>query len=273
METESWRSALPDNLQASPSLQKMDSLAAMAASYIELEAYQGSSIRVPGEHASAGDVTAFRQKLMDKVPSLIQKPTSDDVDETNMFWKSMGKPELATEYDAIEGMSDVQSTRMRDAALGANLTQEQYRSMAGSLTGTMADEAKQAAFDNKTKMDALHEEWGVATPNIIAQIKLVSGQLDMPEGMTGSIDGPNANADALRFMKTIVDKLGMEGGQLQQQLGDNGQMVKTPAQAEAEIAEIMNDPDYWRMSPRQEFLKQKINELSVYAAGNTAAVG
>jgi hypothetical protein len=262
---ESWRAQLPEQMQTAPSLLKFESPAALAQSYLELEAYRGSSLRIPGPDASAGDQQEFVTKLMEKVPSLVRKPTDDDPESVDNFWKGMGRPDSADEYAAIDGMDENQTEFMRKAALEANLTNAQYRKLAEKMAGKATVERDEANFANQAKMQELEKQWGLSKSEKLQAINLLAGQLEMPESLRENMGD---NPDVLAFMDKLVAKIGSEGAVMQQQVGENGSAVMTPIEAELKINEIMGnrEHDFWNpASPGHGSAKRYMIELAKYA--------
>lgn len=90
---------------------------------VELKAYQGDSLRIPGPEASPEDRTAFQVKLAERVPGVYYMPDPESPEQIKALRRKLGAPENAEGYTftAPEG-GDL------DAALTA-----QYRTWANEL--------------------------------------------------------------------------------------------------------------------------------------------
>ena len=62
-----WRSAIPEDVRGSPSLQNIESIEDLATQFVNAQGLIGNSIRIPSDNASDEDRAAFRQKLLEKV--------------------------------------------------------------------------------------------------------------------------------------------------------------------------------------------------------------
>jgi len=106
----------------------------LAKAYRELELFRGKSLTIPSEDASAGEQQEFYNKVMERAPGLVRKPMAEDPESYDNFWKSMGRPADADGYAALDGMTPEQTSFMREAALKANLTNDQFKQFAGVFT-------------------------------------------------------------------------------------------------------------------------------------------
>jgi hypothetical protein len=266
-----WRDALPDTLKAVPSLQKFDSIEGLANSFIQLEQYQGNSVRIPGPDATADDQLKAYSKVMERMPGLVRKPVEDDAESMSQFWSSLGKPEKADDYAAIDGLSPEQTEFMRNTAFESNMTGTQFRQFAEKFAGQVTMTNEESAFAAKSEYQELEQEWGMAKDTKMQAIRMMAAQLQMDESLMDSITSDVPNVKVLRLMDTIVRKIGSEGSALQTQIGENGTSVMSPQEAEAQIAEIMGRPEYRdTSSPMQAGLVRKVVELGRFADPNAS---
>lgn len=262
-----WLENLPDDLKSNPTLAKFEDASQLAKSYVELEAFRGQSLRIPGEDASAADQQQFYETVMTRVPGLVRKPSDDDEESVGAFWKSMGRPEDADGYAEIEGMTPDQTEAMRKAALDANLTNTQFKKMAEQLTGKASQEREQMEFNRKQELDKLHLEWGTAKDQKMTNIKHIAAQMGMDETLMADIH--NENPAVLRFMDAVVQKIGNEGAQLQNQLDSSTGGAMTPQEAELALAEIFNNsehPFFNPADPGNAAAKRRVIELQTLAS-------
>ena len=266
--SEVWRDALTDEQRASNVFANVKDLPDLFNQFQNAQSALGSSLRIPGPEASAGDQQAFYTKVMERAPGLVRKPVDGDAESSGNFWKGMGRPDDADGYAALDNMTPEQTKFMRETAFESNLTADQFRTFATKMAGQASQEAEQVAFDAKTEVDALFHTWGMAKDQKMTAIRLMAGQLGMDATLLDAIESDTPNAKVLALMDTIVTKIGGEGGQMQQQIGDNGASVMTPQEAEAQIGDMLNnrDHDYWHHErPGHNAAKRRMVELGKYA--------
>lgn len=263
MTDESWLNGLPEEMRAAPQLKKFESIDGLAKSYIEMEAFQGNALRIPGEHASAGDVQEFHEKVMTRVPGLVRKPSLDDEDSVNMFWQSMGRPEKADDYAAIEGIGDAEAAQLREIAMKSNLTNDQYKTVAESLSGLSTQERAVATQQNEEALNALKAKHGEAWDQKVNAINMLKTSLEMDDTL---LDLSNPNAKVMELMLKIADKVGTEGGNLQQQIGDNAAGAMTPGEAEIKANEIVAKMMGMQAGPELSYLQSELLKMERYVA-------
>lgn len=258
MAEETWLDAVPEDIRGS--MAKFDDVGSLAKGYMELEAFRGKSLTIPGDEASAGDQQAFYDKVMEKVPGLVRKPMAEDAESYNAFWTGMGRPENADGYAAIEGMTPDQTQFMRDAALKANLTGDQFKEFAGVFTERSVHDAQAATDAAQAELETIYQGLGPSKDQKLQAVNNLALQLEMDASLQDF-----QNPAVLSLMLKLVDKVGSEGQQLQEQIGDNATMIMTPAEAEMKIGEVMNDPAYMDASdPRHKLLQKRVVELMAY---------
>ena len=96
---DSWKGTLPDSVKDWNEVKEAKSADSFWEQMQNMRSFMGQSIRVPGEDASKDDKAAFNTKLMEKVPSLMQKPDFDNDEVMQAFYSQMGRPEEAEVYD------------------------------------------------------------------------------------------------------------------------------------------------------------------------------
>lgn len=266
--SEAWRESLSDEQRASNVFSNVKDLPDLFNQFQHAQSALGSSLRLPGPDASAGDQQAFYAKVMEKAPGLVRKPIAGDDESSNNFWQGMGKPVDIEGYAAIDNMTPEQTKFMRETALESNLTAEQFRTFASKMAGQATQENEQVAFDAKTELEALFHGWGMAKDSKMTAIKMMASQLGMDDSLMAAIEGDTPNAKVLALMETIVDKIGAEGGQLQQQIGEHGTAAMSPQDAEGHINDMMNnrEHDFWHPeNPGHASAKRRMVELARYA--------
>lgn len=266
MTEETWLDRIPEELRGS--MAKFDDEAALAKGYMELEAFRGKSLTIPGDDASSGEQDDFYTKVMEKVPGLVRKPSADDAESTANFWKAMGRPEDIDAYPALDGMTPDQTEFMRKAALDANLTKDQFKQFAGIFAEKNSEEATVRNSERETKLNELLNGLGAAKDQKLQAAKNVAQQLDVPEHMQDFSD-----PDVVSHFVKLAEKIGTEGSAMQQQIGDQATAVMTPLEAEQKIEEVLNQL-YDKENPpsldKSKLLQQRLVQLGQYASPNAS---
>lgn len=265
-----WKQALPEAMRADPGLKDFKDVAGLAKSYTELLAYQGASIRIPSKDASVEQKHDFALKLKDKVPNVVLLPETDEdraVVEP-MLWKALGRPEDAKEYSAegIElGGIELPMEELQKEALKRGMTKAQFKEQVKSLV-----EARHAAARAiKDNIEATKKEWGVAYDERMKAIVDTARKLEVPEETLKQIAAGAMPLAQLKVWHKVAAGLGGSGRQAGDQGQDGAKPRKTPLEAQARLAEIHADPDYFLLnqggrSPnmaRHELLKRERDEL------------
>jgi len=97
-----WKDTLPEGVKDWGEVRDSKSEDSFWEQMSNMRSMMGQSIRVPTDDASKEDKAAFNQRLMEKVPNLMQKPDADNADVMDAFYNQMGRPEEAAKYDAPE---------------------------------------------------------------------------------------------------------------------------------------------------------------------------
>jgi hypothetical protein len=258
MTEEEFKAALPEDLRANPSITKFKDLGALAKSYVEAQGLLGNSIRPPSAEATAEAKADFRKKLMEKVPELVYAPEGDEETEKALYAR-LGRPEKADAYEVVAEAADagMNADELRALATAVGLTKKQFTSLQKAMIEpTLA--LKQKAADAQK---ALKTEWGVAYDERLADAKAAAAKMGLSAEEVAALP-----ASQLKAFANVAKAVGAGGAPFD---GDHKGAArggkKTPAEANAEIEEIQNRPEYFRPQPHQrathERLKLRVQEL------------
>jgi hypothetical protein len=248
----SWRDGLSEELQTVSALENIKDIDSLAKGYVELKAYQGNSIRLPGADASDDDWKQTEDRLRDKIPNLMRKPNFDDETQSEEFYKSLGRPEDAEAYktpelDIPEGITPDKNMELlfRGASIKAGLSQKQFADIYANITKAQLGSAVQAHQDKAAAKTALSEEWGVAHDRNSASAKKIAQDTKAPKQLLDAIEAGDASPDTLRWLYNI--NKAMRGGGLEIAGQGGGEDIMSPGEANLKISEIMNNREhpYW----------------------------
>lgn len=249
-----WRDGLSDELKGNASLANFPDINALAKSFVDTKAMQGASIRIPGEDASDEIRAEFANKLIDKVPNLMFKPDFDDPKKNGDFYKSIGVPAEAKEYEVptVEGIDtsqidDAQVTLMREISLNNNLTKAQFKGIMESTLKSQHDKSVESASKLNEGMQSLRQEWGLAFEDNIRLAVQAAKDTNAPPAFVEAMVNNQVNSDSIKWLHAVGKQLGSNPNNFGNQ-GDGGNDgVMTPVEAKAKIAEMMDNREhaYW----------------------------
>lgn len=267
MSEESWKSSLPEEMQASPTLKDVESVESLAKQFIDQSSYLGNAIRVPGEDASSEDLQAFRQKLIDKRTGLMEIPNLEDEDAMQAVYNSLGRPETPDDYGVpeVEG-ADIDENKLKaisEVAHQAGISRRQFDKLVKTVLegdAQLVNSQKQARDDG---IKALKEEWGDAYDGKLAKASKVAELTNAPSKLVEAIKANQVDAETLRWLDGVAESLGGEKSEMVKQAG-SGDGTITPFEARERADEIFNkmmelpfgDPRYDQlMNKRLEYMK------------------
>jgi hypothetical protein len=260
-----WRAGIADEkLRADASLSKFKDLGSLAKSYVELQALQGSSIRVPGPDAGADAIAEFRGKVMRHVPDAIVLP-ADEAGRAKVepvVWEKLGRPKEAKEYALPQGVElpDDVAEALRKDALELGLTKSQF----GAVAKRAADARSKGSQAEKEDLAALRKELGEAFDERAASARAVAVKLGVPEAAAAAMP-----ARELRVWAGVAKAIGGEAHQVGGQGGAGGGGKLTPVEARAQANEIRQRilSEGHRMDPAlKQDLIGKMGKLDALAA-------
>lgn len=242
-----WLDALEDDdLKGNESLVNIPDVATLAKSFVDTKKMVGNSLHIPTEDANDEQRAAFHSKVLEKVPGLMLKPNLEDDEGRSAFFKSLGVPEDPSKYDAVEleggiKFDDDRDMAIRTVAQKAGLTPTQFKDVVSGLLEHDKEGLTAREEMNMQQMKDLKLEWGMAFDDQKAVAEKVRETfLDfIPEG--------SMDARTMKALNVIGKQLLDGGGSVGDLRNESTGGTLTPADAKAQINEIMNNADhaYW----------------------------
>ena len=269
--SEDWRSLLPEDLRESPALKDFTSVDKLAKSFVDTQAMVGNSIRIPGPDAGEDAWKEFNQKLVERVPGMYYMP--EESADTEALFRKLGAPEKPEEYEnpqleLPEGSELQELPGFREWAKEANLTKEQYKTLFARYTESQMQQAQEFEQKHKEGVRQLEAEWGATKEGKMKAMAAMAAKTGAPEDLIEAISQGSVGPETLRWLDGIVKAMGGEGSVIANQDGA-GEGAITPAEANAQIEEIMARPEYWdSQSQLGAALRKKVVELQSMADPN-----
>ena len=226
--------SLSDEVKTNPTLIQYNSLEDALKGHIQTKSLVGSSIRIPGEDAGETDKQEFYNKLLNNAPNLMLKPDFAEPDQSNEFYRTIGKPEGSDKYVMPEGntLDAGVEAEIREIAYNSNLTQAQFSNLAKEMDSrnTTAIENLQGQAD--TAMQELKGKWGMTFEDRIQTAQ------NQAKELYPTRDVATLTAADLQAMYTVSEQLTGKGAQAKTQT-DGQPTGITPTEAREQAAEIM----------------------------------
>jgi hypothetical protein len=262
-----WRSELPEAFREAPFIKAADSLDDAVSQLSNAASHMGNSIRVPSEEASEEDRKAFYDKVLQKAPDLMPKPTDENLDA---FYNSMGRPEAHDKYSYTppEGKEVPEDFgAFAEAAHKAGLSQDQFNAVLDGVLGNVWQQQDTMEHEQQQAMKALNSEWGLSFDQRMEAVKNFLDLSDAPDGIKELFQSEAMSPTEIKWLHEIATKNASAAELATQQT--QGNVPLSPAEAQARIAEISanNDHPYWNAAdPRHKQAVEKMLEYQKAAA-------
>ena len=271
-----WKTTLPEELQSDKSLEDFDDVGKLARAFVDTKADNGRSIRIPGPDASTDVVDSFNAKLLESVPGLMQTPDVDNAEAMNGLYDKLGRPKAPSDYATPEGLPDSDLGRSMETQLGelkksayeTGLSKKQFDAQAKAIVENFKSQV--SVMDGKTaeEQEKLRLDWGSALDSKYKSALDLAQQTDAPESVRNGIANRTLDSATMKWIDGMVTALS-DSPQMRFQ-GQQDDTRVTPAEAEAQIHELMERKEYWdATSPMQAGLVKKVVDLEKIAQSAT----
>lgn len=226
-----------------PSLDRFNSPDEFMKSFNEAQGFIRQSIRIPTQDAGEQQMNDFYGKL-EKIPGVYRTPNPDDKASVDAFNAMRGVPASADGYNLtdIQGFTQNQDDAQgfKQMALDMQLTPQQAEQLHQVLGSGKVNMDTQSRESVEAGINGLRQEWGAAFEqnhrSALGSVGFMSNNID---GFQEWIDGGAGNDPmVIRLMAKIAEL----GGEAQAYAPPNSAGAMTPADAEAAISDIRNNP-------------------------------
>jgi hypothetical protein len=271
-EGENWLDSVPEQFRDAPFFKAAESPDAALQAIQNAASYMGNSIRVPGDDASEEDIKSFHDKLKEKVPGLIPKPSDDNLEELYDFLRPSSHENYRFEVpEGKEIPSDFEE--FSKVAHKHGLSQKQFEGVLQDVLGSQWESQSQMEADHADAMKELGKEWGASYDQNLSTVKNFLRLTDAPEGIVDLISNNAMSPEEIKWLHSVA-KSTKSAAEIMGQ-GDNGNPAMiSPDEAQSRISEILNNPNhaYWNQSdPNHDRAVRKMVELHRFRAGDKSA--
>ena len=232
--------------ESKPSIDKFQTWEDLEKGYRELEAYRGTSVRIPTPEAGEQDWAEFNEKIM-QVPGVVRLPGEGE--DPGAFYARLGKPDAPDKYEfeAPEGYQPdpADQQALAQFAFDNNLTREQANSLHSYLATNIAETEKAQMEAGVQELKGLQDKWGKAYDHNFALAQNAARALnDQIPGIYDQVKelDPSQpyNTMAIQMLKVLGDMMG-EKGVVDAQRPDG---IMSPDEAMLKAQDIRNNPDH-----------------------------
>lgn len=245
---DNWRATLPEDIRAWDEVKNSDTVEKFWGQMTDMRSHIGQSIRIPGPDAGEEDWKTFNEKMLSKVPTLMPKPDASDKDQMDNVYKALGKPEKAEDYTVPEGLTFVKEDVLKsvqERAHSLSLNNAQFAAMAKEIEERLVGQNTTQEQMVEKNVDQLKQQWGAAFDNNYAAILKYLQDTKAPESLQKDAVAKALSPDVATW---LIEQHKAVYGEGSQGAGDHsaGDVI-TPAEAQMQISEILNNKDhaYW----------------------------
>lgn len=266
---------IPEELHENALLKETKDMAGLAKIAVDLKAYQGNSIRVPGPEAPEQDKKEFHEKLKKHAPRLIELPEDQEkaIPVEELLFERLGKPKDAKGYKDLKALGvevpdgvKVSEDDLRAIATNLGLTNRQYAKMAKDAVAKLTDQHQKTGELRK----AVKAELGDAMEERLAAAAATAKKLGRSDEYVQQLKNGAVPVEEVRSWVAAAKALGTEPGELGGQPGGGGKL--TPSEAAERASEIRRNPALFdRSHPDHDRLVKRLFEYE--SAANPGLVG
>lgn len=169
---------ISDEDRTNPLLAKYNNLGEFVKGQINAQSLLGNSVRVPGPDAPDSDRQEFYQKLIDMDGGLMPKPDFSAEDQTETFYRSIGKPADQEQYSVPDGVALPAEIieEMKTIGFQANMTAAQFNKWASEVNDRNTQALEHQTGEFNTSMTELKNRWGMAFDDRTAAAQKINEQ-------------------------------------------------------------------------------------------------
>jgi hypothetical protein len=233
-----WRTVLPEDLRADPTVTSYKTLADFVKGAIETKSFVGKSIRPPGPDASADAKKEFVTKLLAIDPALIYAPDGDP-EAADRLWKKLGKPGKPEEYEVPKEAEEagLNAADLRALAVTGGLTRGQFKGLVDVMVKGNLETRRVAALERL----ALDQEWGEAKEERLLGAKAAAMKMGLTEAEAAAL-----SPKQLRAFHNVAKAVGVNKNEFRRINEEgSGHDVLDRDEAFRQMAEIRENPHYF----------------------------
>lgn len=261
---EGWREQLPENIRENGALDNIDTIDKMAEMIVNGRATLSNAIRIPSEDAGPEKREEFLKDLQTKVPDLVYVGEGAEMDN---IYDRMGRPKDPTEYELPQIPDPLQENfaGLTKKAHELGLTKGQMKGITEQILGDFEDSSAQHASALESAMDEIKKEYGEATEKKLSHVADFAKKIGFDDSLVEAVAKGHVGVENVKALEKVMQGYNSPGPRIGDDLSGGEFSSLTPAQAEEQLSEILNnkDHDYWNgAAPGHDAAIKKVVELT-----------
>jgi len=261
---EGWRDQLPDDIKTNGVLDDVKTIDQMATMIVNGRQLQTHQISIPSEDASSEKREQFLKDLQAKIPDLVY--VGEGADMGNIYDR-MGRPKEAAGYELGEIPDPLRQnfSTLAEKAHAAGINEKQMKAITDTIVGDYNSNVALHDTQMGDNMAAIKKEFGEATDSTLEASANFAKRLGFADDFAEGIKSGTAGLENLKAFNKMVDGYESPGPKIGDEIGSAGSNQLTPAAAEMQLSEIMNNKEhpYWDgSSPAHDASIGKVVELT-----------
>lgn len=258
MDTPDWaKEALPEELQSAPFLKDTENLEQFKERLSSAAEHMGNSMRIPGPDATQEVWDEFKGKLQEKVPDLHRMDFSSPEGRLEAMIK-MGLPTEATEYGA-EG----DGSWLAEVAHNAALTKDQFEALVKGVGERNINSKQEMTAEQHEALEKLDLEWGLSAPKNYDMIEGLLRLTKAPEQLAEQLNDKSLDVNTIQWLHGIASQFA-DAANFVKDRNDPNQI--SPVEAQQQINELLNNPDYYDQGAIGRDLRKRMLQLQAAAS-------
>ncbi len=164
--TDRWQDELESQeLRDNPVLDTFKTPEAAYQGLIELKAYQGRSMKLPGDEPTVEEKAGVISRLKELIPGINILPDDENEEDVARYWKERGVPEDIEGYAPpadFKVLDEDLMAQLKDIAHKSGLTMKQYHAMLGEYAAGSTALAEENVIAKAEHDAQLKQTWGSA---------------------------------------------------------------------------------------------------------------
>ena len=210
----------------------------------EMRSHMGNSIRIPGDDASDESRTEFKNKLLEKVPSLMNTPDFDNPESLADLTRRMGRPEEVAGYADVSGESvsfgEGQLAELKTIAMDLGLTKKQFEAFATKVGTESAVNSQDHADKIKEEHGKIQTAWGLAAESKYLETVNFAKQAGAPQALLDGLEKRVIDSDTVMWLNTLAQGI-TEKSNISFQPNNSSGNIMTPLEAKERMNEMRSD--------------------------------
>lgn len=242
-----WKESLPESVQNWDEARNAENPEQFWQRITDQRTHLGNSIRIPTEEAGDDQWQEFHQKILERVPALMRKPSSDDESAVDDILKALGKPDATDKYVMPESddiaFNEGQDKWLKEIALEAGLTKKQFKKIATNIGKRNYVDQNTYEEQTQNELKRIANEWGLSAEEKYKHVLNFAKSANAPQSLVDAIENRKIDAETVFWLEKMQSSVSDEGSPLFKK-DLNHPSGLSPYEAQQRINDMLNNPDH-----------------------------